>query len=74
MNEPALHRRNFLVHLQERPGSDGPVLLKEPAREPPFRSHIEQLHNEYDITCQLADVAGVRRCSWNTFRGIPWPS
>jgi len=60
MNEPTLHRRNFLLHLREQPGYDGPVLIKEPAREQPTRSHLDQLHNEYAITCQLADVAGVR--------------
>jgi len=60
MNEPTLHRGNFLLHLKERPGHDGPVLLKEPAREPTHGSHARQLHNEYLITRQLADVAGVR--------------
>jgi PAS domain S-box-containing protein len=60
MNEATVHRRNFLLHLQERAGYDGPVLLKEPAHERPTRSHLDQLHNEYAITRQLTDVAGVR--------------
>ena len=60
MNDSTLHRRNFLVHLQERPGSDEPVLLKEPSQEPSSLAHAEQLHNEYAITCQLAGVAGGR--------------
>lgn len=60
MSEPTLYRRNFRLHLQKRPSHDGPVLLKEPAREPASPSHIDQLHNEYAVTRQLADVAGVR--------------
>jgi len=60
MNRAHLHRRNFLLHLQERAGYEQPVLLKEPAREQPARSHLGQLHNEYVITQQLADVSGVR--------------
>ncbi len=60
MKQPDLYRRNFLLHLQERSGYDGPVLLKEPAREQPNRTHLDQLHNEYAVTRQLTDVAGVR--------------
>jgi serine/threonine protein kinase len=60
MDQPTLHRRHFLLHLQERSGYDAPVLRKEPADEQPSRSHVDQLHNEYGITRQLADVAGVR--------------
>jgi serine/threonine protein kinase len=55
-----LHRRNFLLHLQERAGYDRPVLLKEPALERPSATHLNQLHNEYAITRRLADVPGVR--------------
>ena len=60
MNGSTVHCKNFLLHLQERAGYDGPVLLKEPAHERPTRSHLDQLHNEYTITQQLTDVAGVR--------------
>src|SRR5210317_1489303 len=60
MNEATIHCRNFLLHLQERAGYDGPVLLKEPVHEQPTRSHFDQLHNEYAVTRQLTDVAGVR--------------
>jgi serine/threonine protein kinase len=60
MSGATLHRRNFLLHLQERAGCNGPVLLKEPAYDRPTRSHLDQLHNEYAITRQLTDVAGVR--------------
>ncbi len=60
MNGATLHCRNFLLYLQERAGYDGPVLLKEPAHKGPPRSHFNQLHNEYAITQQLTDVAGVR--------------
>jgi len=60
MNEHILHRRNFLLHLRRRPGCDGPILVKEPARDVPSQSAVEQLHNEYAITCQLTDVKGVR--------------
>jgi hypothetical protein len=60
MSVATLHRRNFLLHLQERAGCNGPVLLKEPAYDRPTRSHLDQLHNEYAITRQLTDVAGVR--------------
>jgi serine/threonine protein kinase len=60
MNRAAVHCRNFLLHLQERVDYDGSVLLKEPADERPTRSHLDQLHNEYVITQQLTDVAGVR--------------
>ena len=61
MTEPTVHRRNFLLHLQERPGYDGSVLLKEPAREQPSPSQLDQLHNEYAVTRQLADATGVRQ-------------
>ena len=60
MSGTTLHRRNFLLHLQERAGFDGPVLLKEPAYDRPTRSHFDHLHNEYAITQQLTDLAGVR--------------
>jgi hypothetical protein len=50
-----------LLHLQERAGYEQPVLLKEAAHEQPTRSPLDQLHNEYAITAQLPDVAGVRR-------------
>ena len=55
-----LHRRNFLLHLQDRPGNDQSVLLNEAALERPTRSHIDQLHSEYTITTLLAKVPGVR--------------
>lgn len=32
-NTAPIHRRNFMLHLQERPEYDGLVLLKEPAHE-----------------------------------------
>ena len=60
MSSAPLHRRNFLLHLQTRPGYDQPVLLNEPARKQPSRLHLDQLHNEYTITKQLADVSAVR--------------
>jgi serine/threonine protein kinase len=60
MNGTTVHCGNFLLHLQERAGCDAPVLIKEPAYERPTRSYCDQLHNEYDITQQLTDVAGVR--------------
>ena len=60
MNGATVHCRNFLLHRQERAGYDGPVLLKEPAHGRPTRSYLDQLRNEYAITRQLADVAGVR--------------
>jgi serine/threonine protein kinase len=60
MNGATVHRRNFLFHLQEGAGYDAPVLIKEPAYERPTHSHCDQLHNDYDITQQLTDVADVR--------------
>jgi hypothetical protein len=35
MNGATVHRRNFLLHLQERACYDTPVLIKEPAYERP---------------------------------------
>ena len=58
---PILHPRNFSIYLQERPDFECQVLIKEPAGELPTSSQITQLHNEYVITKQLADVAGVRQ-------------
>ena len=60
MNESILHRGNCLLHLQGRPHYDGPVLVKEFAREQSSRPQFDQLHNEYAITRHLAGVAGVR--------------
>ena len=60
MSTQSFYKTNFLLHLQERAGYDQPVLLKEPAGEKPDRSHIDQLHNEFVITSQLADVPGIR--------------
>jgi hypothetical protein len=60
MEKHPLHRRYFLLHLQARPGYDQPGLLKEAAHQPPTRSHLDQLYNEYAVTTQLADVPGVR--------------
>ena len=56
----SLHCRNFLLHLQERTGYDGPVLLKEPALEHLPNAQIAQLHNEYDIYQKLTHLPGVR--------------
>jgi len=60
MTELTLYRRKFLLHLQERPEYDEPVLLKEPAYERLTAAQIGQLHNEYAISCQLEHVPGVR--------------
>jgi serine/threonine protein kinase len=60
INPASIHRRNFLLHLQERAGYDQPVLVKEPAQEHLTSSLLDQLHNEYAITTQLAGVPGVR--------------
>ena len=60
MQEETLHNRHFQVYVEQRPGHDRPVLVKEPASELSNGSHLGQLHNEFSITCQLADVAGVR--------------
>jgi len=60
MSSQTLHRRNFLLHLQDRPAYNEPVLLKEPSHEQLSASQIGQLHNEYAISRQLADVSGVR--------------
>ncbi len=65
MNGDTIHRRNFLLHLQERAGYDHPVLLKEPAHEQPARSHLDQLHNEYAITQQLTEVPACARLRQN---------
>ena len=59
MTSQTLHRRDFLLHLQERPAYDEPVLLKEPAHEQLTSAQIAQLHNEHVITRQLVDVPGV---------------
>ena len=55
-----IHRRNFSLHLQERPDYECIVLIKESASELPTKSQVAQLHNEYVITRQLSDVPGVR--------------
>ena len=55
-----IHRRNFSLHLQERPDYECMVLIKESASELPTKSQVAQLHNEYVITRQLSDVPGVR--------------
>jgi PAS domain S-box-containing protein len=55
-----IHRRNFLLHLQERAGYDQPVLVKEPAHNELPISLLDQLHHEYAITTQLGNVCGVR--------------
>ena len=60
MNTSTLHRRNFLLHLQERAGYSQVVLIKEPSGENPTDSHLDQLHNEFNITTQLAGVSGIR--------------
>lgn len=60
MSGQTVYSRNFLLHLQDRPGFDTPILLKEPAAEFPSRSLCDQLHNEHAITLKLAGIAGVR--------------
>jgi serine/threonine protein kinase len=60
MAEQILHRRNFLLHLQERSGYEGPVLLKEPAHAQLTTAQIAQLHNEYEISQKFAHLPGVR--------------
>ena len=49
-----------MLHHQERPEFDEPVLLKEPAHEQLTRAQIAQLRNEHVFTRQLAHVPGVR--------------
>jgi PAS domain S-box-containing protein len=61
MSSSPLYQNNFSLHLQERQGYDRPILLKELAYELPTSAQIRQLHNEYAITRQLADVPGVRK-------------
>ena len=56
MTTQTLHRRNFLLHLQERPTHDAPVLLKEPAHKQLTSAQIAQLHNEQLITWQPVDI------------------
>lgn len=60
MTEKTLCRRNFLLYLQKRPAYKESILLKEPAHEQLTGTQIGQLHNEYAISRQLADVSGVR--------------
>ena len=52
--------QNLLLHLQERPAYDEPVLLKEPAHERLTNAQIAQLHNEYAISQLLAQLPSVR--------------
>lgn len=61
MASQTLHRKNFLLHLQQLPTYKEPVLLKEPAHEQLTSAQITQLHNEYVITRQLVEVPGVRQ-------------
>ena len=56
----SIHRRNFLLHLQERAGYESLVLVKEPAHNDLPSSLLDELHNEFAITTQLAGVSGVR--------------
>jgi len=60
MTEQTLHRRYFLIHLQERPAYDELVLLKEPAHEQLSSAQIAKLLSEHVITRQLVDIPGVR--------------
>ena len=60
MTEKRIYRRNFILHLQERPDFSQAVLLKEPAHQRLTDAQVGQLHNEYAISRQLDDVAGVR--------------
>jgi hypothetical protein len=55
-----LHRRKFMLYLQEKPGYEHPLVIKESASEFPTRSQIAQINNEYVITKHLVDVPGVR--------------
>ncbi|MBE9475484.1 MAG: AAA family ATPase [Chloroflexi bacterium] len=59
-NSVPIHRRNFMVHLQERQEFDRPVLLKESDQKEPTSKQIAELHNEYVITRQLSEISGVR--------------
>ena len=49
-----------MLHLQERPGFDEQVLLKEPAHDQLTMAQIAQLHNEHGVSQQLAHLPGVR--------------
>ncbi len=60
MKDSILHQRNFLLHIQERPGYERPILVKEAANENPLPSSISQLHNEFVITTHLEGLTGVR--------------
>ena len=60
MNGSTLHRRVFVLHLQERADYERLVLIKEPAQEHPTPSHIAHLNNEHTVTKRLADMPGVR--------------
>jgi predicted ATPase/tRNA A-37 threonylcarbamoyl transferase component Bud32 len=60
MTGQTLYRRNFLLHLQERPDFDEQVLFKEPAHDQLTIAQIAQLHNEYTVSQQLAHLPGVR--------------
>jgi PAS domain S-box-containing protein len=60
MTSQTLYRRNFLLHLQERPDFDRPVLLKEPSHGQLTVAQTAQLHNEHAISQKLAHLPGVR--------------
>jgi PAS domain S-box-containing protein len=56
-----IHRRNFILHLQEHQEYDSPVLVKEPAHKVLASEQIAELRNEYVIARQLSDIPGVRQ-------------
>lgn len=55
-----LHKRNYVLTIQERKEFDLQVVVKESANKPAAPAQIEQLHNEVTFTKQLAGVPGVR--------------
>jgi hypothetical protein len=56
-----LYHNRYRLHVEERAGHDGPVLVKEPDPEASMLALAAELQNEFTITTKLADVSGVRR-------------
>ena len=60
MSSAPLHRRNFLAAFAGPAGIRSAGLAQRVCPQTAPRLHLDQLHNEYRITTQLADVPGVR--------------
>ncbi len=60
-NKRIIHRGNSTVSVEKLPDYTDPVVIKKPSKRHPSRRILRSLENEYQMTCALKEIEGVRK-------------